>query len=188
MPRRLAFAVLVAAIASPADAARRKESLIYSRFDVDPGEWRYFEFPAKAAEARLEVRFDVLSPKDSPGVRAVVLRQAEFESYRERRPHRDLQATAYQRTGSLRTRLSEPGGYVVVLDNARESKHRARVDLEVTLTIGPDPEALPVAYASPRRRLAVVAASVAGFLLILLVSGRALWRAARRRPPPPLWG
>jgi len=58
MLRGLLIGLVLATMVTP--AARRKETLIYSRFDVDPGEWRYFEFPSKAGEARLEVRFDVL--------------------------------------------------------------------------------------------------------------------------------
>jgi hypothetical protein len=185
----LALALAVAALGGLADAARRKDSLIYSRFDVDPGEWRYFEFPSKAGEARLEVRFEVLSPKDSVGVRVRVQRQAEFDKFRENRPHQDFQATSYLRHGALRAKLAPPGDYVVVVDNRREAKRRYRVDLEVTLTTGPDPETLPVAYASGRKRTVVVVTSIAGFLLILLVVGRALWRATRRVPDPPgsLW-
>jgi hypothetical protein len=186
MLRPVLVALVLAAVAAPVWGARRKETLIYSRFDVDPGEWRYFEFPSKAGEARLEVRFDVLSPKDGPGIRATVLSAGEFEKFREKLPHQDLQATSYQRAGSLRARLSEPGGYVVVVDNRQNAQRRCRVDLEVTLTTGPDPESLPVTYASPRKRLIVVTVSLAGFAVIAALAGRALWRATRR-PRMMLW-
>ena len=184
MPRGFLAALLLAALPGSLEAARRKETLIYSRFEVDPGEWRYFEFPSKVSEARLEVRFEVLSPKESPGVRVTVQKGAEFEKFREDQPHRDFRTTSYQRSGRLFTRLPETGDYVVIVDNRQEAKRRSRVDLEVSLTTGPDPETLPVTYASPHKRLIIIAASVAGFLLIVLLSGRALWRATRRRHSP----
>jgi hypothetical protein len=184
MLRGFWIALLLVSVAAP--AARRKETLIYSRFDVDPGEWRYFEFPSKAGEARLEVRFDVLSPKNGLGIRATLLSAGEFEKFREKQPHQDIQATSYRRAGSLRVRLSEPGDYVVVVDNRQDAQRRSRVDLEVTLTTGPDPESLPVAYASPRKRLIVVTLSLAGFAVIAGLAGRALWRATRR-PRATFW-
>ena len=185
MLRGFLAALLLAALAPPASAARRKDTLIYSRFDIDAGEWRYFEFPAKSGEARLEVRFEVLSPKESQGVRITVLKEREFDKYRENQPHQDFQTTPYQRTGSLRTKLTDPGGYVVIVDNRQETKRHARVDLEVTLSTGPDPDSLPVAYASARKRWIVVTVSLAVFAAMLLVFGRALWRATRR--PASLW-
>ncbi len=184
MPRAFWAALLAAALSGPAAAARRKDTLIYSRFDVDPGEWRYFEFPAKSPDARLEVKFEVLGAREVPAVRVAVLKQDDFDRFRERQPYTNFRATPYERQGTLRASLAETGDYVVVVDN-RQARRRARVDLEVTLTSGPDPETLPVAYASPRTRMAVVAASVAGFLLIVFVAGRALWRATRRPPDPP---
>ena len=159
-------------------AAQRKDTLVWSRFDLDPGERRRFELPTKTPEARLLIRFEVLSPKDAAGVRVIVGREQELG--------RPYQATSYRKEGSLRTKLAEPGSYVVAVENRRDPR-RSRVEIEVTLTSGPDPENLPVGYASPRKRLLVVSASVIGFLVILLLSGRALWRATRgRRPPPPL--
>jgi len=183
MPPALRLA-LVALLAWAAPAAQRKETLIYSRFDVDPGEWRYFEFPAKAGEARLDVRFEVLSPKNAPGVRVAVLREGEFRRFRDNQPHQQVRTTTYRREGSLRTRLEEPGGYVVLIDNRQGERRRCRVDLEVTLTTGPDPETLPVRYASPQKRLIVVAASLFGFGVITGWAGRALWRTSRRPETP----
>jgi hypothetical protein len=186
MLRGLLIGLVLAAVTTPAPAARRKETLLYSRFDVDPGERRYFEFPSKVGEARLEVRFDVASPRDGPGIRATVLSATEYEKFRDRLPHEPLQATTYRRTGSLSVHLTQPGGYVVVVENQEEAKRRCRVDLEVTLTTGPDPESLPVAYASPRKRLIVVTVSLAGFAVIAGLAGRALWRATRR-PRTAFW-
>jgi len=185
MLRGFLAALLLATLAPPAGAARRKDTLIYSRFDIDPGEWRYFEFPSKSGDARLEVRFDVLSPKESQGVRVAVQKESEFDKFRENQPHQYFQTTPYQRSGNVRARLTESGSYVVIVDNRQEAKRRARVDLAVTLTTGPDPDALPVAYASPRKRWIVVSVSLAVFAAMLLVFGRALWRATRR--PASLW-
>lgn len=184
MLRGFVAALLLVTLAPPAAAARRKDTLNYS-FDIDPGEWRYFEFPSKSGEAWIEIRFDVLSPKDSRGVRVAIQREREFDKFRENQPHQNFQVTSYQRSGNLRSRLTESGGYVVIVDNRREAKRRARVYLEVIVTTGPDPESLPVAYASPRKRWIVVTISLAVFAAMLLVFGRALWRATRR--PAPLW-
>ena len=172
-------------LAWTAGAAPRRESLIYSRFDIDPGEWRYFEFPAKENLARLEVRFEVLSPQEASGVRVRIFTAAEFQQLRAQEPHRELHATEYRRQGRLRARLGDAGGYAVVIDNPRTEREKSRVELDVMLATGPDPKDLPVAYASPRKRVAVVGLSLIIFLAIVGWSGRALLRAARQRPEPP---
>jgi hypothetical protein len=190
MPRRLVTAaLLLVALAVAASAAQRRETLIYSRFDVDPGEWRYFEFPAKEATARLEVRFEVESRREARGrgVRVRLLTDEAFGRFRENLPAEHLEGTRYRRRGGLTAKLG-PGNYVLVVENRREGEGRSRVSLDVNLITGPDPETLPVAYASPQRRMAVVGVSLAAFTLILLWGGGALWRAARaHRPSSPLY-
>lgn len=180
-PRWAALPALALLLAAPLAAAQRRETLIYSRFDIDPGEWRFFEFPSKEKDARLQVRFEVQSPQNSSGVRMVVLTESEFQKLRQNQPHKEIRSTAYRRESELRTTLAEPGGYAVVIDNRLEGRRKYRVEMEVNLITGPDPETLPVGYASPGKRRIVVTASLAGFLLILALSGQALWRAARRR-------
>lgn len=178
---RVLAGALAALVSWPAAAAQRQETVIYSRFDLDSGERRRFDFPSKEHNARLDVRFEVLT-EDAPGVRVGVLREqaplAAAEDAR-RRPN------AYQRDGRWRARLPQPGGYTVYIDRREDGRRKIRVELDVTVTTGPDPETLPVAYASPRKRRIVIAVSLAGFLLIAGWSGRALWRAAQRRPEPP---
>ena len=179
MPRRVPTALLLMlALAAAVPAAQRQETLIYSRFEVDPGEWRYFEFPAKEAVARLEVRFEVESARDAGGVRVRLLRDREFERFRQNQPAESLGATNYRRRGRLTAKL-EAGSYVVVVEGRPEGHRRSQVDLDVKLLTGPDPETLPVAYASPRRRLVVVGVSLSVFAVILGWAGGALWRAAR---------
>ncbi len=185
LARLFSVLALLAAV-WPAGAAQRRDSLIYSRFDIDPGESRYFPFPSKEAGARLDVRFEVLSPKEAAGVRVRVQSEQEFERLRGGRPPESISVASYRRDGKLQTRLAQPGGYVVVIDSRLEARRRVRVDLEVVLVTGPDPETLPVAYASPRRRLVVVVASAGVFLLTALLAGRALLRALRWRPRAPL--
>ena len=195
MTDRFLLGCLLAILAWPAGAAQRKESLIYSRFEIDPGEWRYFEFPSKERDTRLEVQFEVQAPKDASGVRVAVMREQEFKLFRENQPHREISSTTFRHDGTLRTRLREAGGYAVVVDNRLEGRRKSRVRLEVALTTGPDPETLPVSYASPQKRLMVVSVSLMGFLIIVALTGQALWRATRRPPSspppgfpqPPLW-
>jgi hypothetical protein len=179
MSRRVPTAVLLAmlALVAPAQAAQHQETLIYSRFEVDPGEWRYFEFPAKEAVARLDVRFEVESSREAGGVRVRLLRDREFERFRQNQPAESLGATNYRRRGRLTAKL-ESGKYVVVVEGRPEGHRRSQVELDVKLLTGPDPETLPVAYASPRRRWVVVGVSLAAFALILGWAGGALWRAA----------
>ena len=172
---------LIALLAGPLFAAQRRETLIFSRFDIDPGEWRYFEFPSKERDARLQVHFEVQSPQRSSGVRVAVLSERDFRQLRDNQAHSEISSTGYRKQGDLRTRLSEPGGYAVVFDNRMEGRRKYRVEMEVNLITGPDPESLPVEYASPRKRLIIVTTSIAGFLLILALSGKALWRATRSR-------
>jgi len=179
--RKPAVGLLLLFLAAAASGAQRRESLIYTQFDVDPGEKRYFEFPAKQPDARLEILFEVLSPNSPATIRAMVLGEKDFQRLRENRPHRLIDGTTYRKQGSMRVRLGEAGGYAVVVDSGEHSRGKTRVEMRVTLTTGPDPETLPVRYASPRRRLAVVSVSLAGFLIILALSAQALRRATRWR-------
>ncbi len=159
-------------------AAQHKETFTYN-FDLEARETRYFEVTSKENDARLKVQFEVLSPQNAAGVRVALLSEEQFQQLREQKGHGELTSTAYLREGNLRTSLAEPGRYVVVIENAME-RRRCRLEMGVVLTTGPEPETLPVTYASPQKRLIVVGASVAGFLLILTLSARALWRATRR--------
>ncbi len=165
-------------LASTLAAAQHKETFTYN-FDLEPRETRYFEVTSKEKDARLRVQFEVQSPQNAAGVRVALLSAEQFQELREQRAHGEITSTAYLREGNLRTRLAEPGRYVVVIENQME-RRRCRLEMEVVLTTGPEPETLPATYASPQKRLIVVSASVAGFLLILALSARALWRATRK--------
>jgi spore coat polysaccharide biosynthesis protein SpsF (cytidylyltransferase family) len=98
--QRAAHGIMVAALAilhagpaaRAAAAAQHREELTYS-FDIDPGEWRYFEFPVKEKDARLEVRFEVRARHDSPGIRVAVMTQEEFRRFRDNLPHHDIGAS-----------------------------------------------------------------------------------------------
>lgn len=169
-----------------AAAAQHREELTYS-FDIDPGEWRYFEFPVKEKDARLEVQFEARTNHGSPGIRVAVMSQEEFQRFRGNQPHQEIGASDYRARGTLKARLAEPGQYVVVIDNREKSQRRRHVEMESVLVTGPDPETLPVEYLSPEKRAVVVMVSAAGFLLILALAGRALWRATRRRPLQPYY-
>jgi hypothetical protein len=162
-------------------AAQHKETFNYS-FDVDPGDSRYFEMPTKEANARLHVEYEVQWPQRTRGVRVMVHSAGEFEKMRQNQAHQEIASLDYQKEGKLDIHLPSPGRYVVVIANRREARRRCRVEMDVTLTTGPEPETLPVSYASPQTRKIVITASLAGFALILVISGRALWRATR--PPP----
>ncbi|HZS51105.1 MAG TPA: hypothetical protein VFA54_09610 [Bryobacterales bacterium] len=175
----VSFLAWLTSFATAGAAAQHRETFNYS-FDVDSGESRYFEIPTKEAGARLRVEFEVRSPQRFPGIRVAVEKQDQFERLRQHQPHQDLAFLSYRREGTLQVQLPESGRYAVVINSPPETHRRCRVEMDVTLTTGPDPETLPVSYASPRTRLIVVTASLGGFVLILLLSGRALWRAARR--------
>ncbi len=182
---RGAIIALMALLAWPAGAARR-ESLTSSRFHLDPGEWRYFEVPVKEGNARLDVEFEVTSPKKAGGIRVRIFRDEEFQRFRSRQQHRTIGATGYDREGRWRARLADAGVYIVVVDNGAGERQKAQVRMDISLMTGPEPENLPVTYASPRKKQIVVTTSIAGFLVIVVLWGKALWRAARNRPDPPL--
>ena len=176
----LLAAWLMVWLAWPAQARQRREYLFSSRFDIDAGESRFFEFPSKEKGARLEVQFEAVSGRLSAGARVILLREREFRRFRAQQAYAEITSTEFAAEGSLRYRLEEPGNYALVMELPANSRRRNRVRLEVTLTTGPDPATLPASYASPRKRLVVVAASLTGFFLVLALSGRALLRAARR--------
>ena len=171
--------LLLAFLAGPLTAAQHRETFTYS-FDIDPGEARYFDVTSREADSRLKVQFEVQSPQNPPPVRVAVQSEEEFRRFREHQPHREISSSPPQKEGTLKTRLPEAGRYIVVIENRMERRRKCRVEMLVVLMTGPEPETLPVEYASPRKRLIVVTVSVACFLLILALSGKALWRAAHR--------
>jgi hypothetical protein len=179
----MAWRVLGAALALAwcLRAAQHRETFTYS-FDIDPGEVRYFDVLSKQPGARLQLSFEVASPEKSSGVRVAVESEKDFGRLRGNLPHQEMMASAYRPEGALRARLPEPGRYFVVIDNQKEARRRSRVEMEVNLITGPDPETLPVGYASPQKRLVVVSVSVIAFLCVLAASGAALWRSLQRPP------
>src|SRR5262245_38071958 len=148
MPRHASMAVLLlTALSVAAPAAQHKDTVIYSRFDVDPGEWRYFEFPSKDPEARLEVSFEVENGNRERAVRVRVLQDHQFARFRQNEPAEAIGASPYRRRGGLATRVLA-GNYVVLVESRQGNSAPSRVQLDVSLLGGPDPETLPVAYAS----------------------------------------
>jgi hypothetical protein len=103
------------------------------------------------------------------------LRDREFARFRQT-SQRNSSVPQLPRRG----RHGEAGaGHLRSCSEGRPEGHRrSQVELDVKLLTGPDPETLPVAYASPRRRSVVVGVSLTVFAVILAWAGGALWRAA----------
>jgi hypothetical protein len=138
--------------------------------------WRAFGIPLPQRPARIECDFSV--QRGGSGVRVALLRREEFDRMSRDQGHRELAATAYQRSGGF-TYAAPPGDYVLVVDNRMEGRGPARVRLRVSLAFGAagaEPRTL-----SARRRAVVIAVSVLVFAVIALFAGSKLRRALGTR-------
>lgn len=138
---------------------------------VPAGDGRSLRFALRNSPADLDLEFQV--QPENPPVQISVRRQSE-----------EIFATAPTRQGRLIVRLSRPGEYVLLVNNRAEPKREAYVRLRGRLV--EIPQALEVRYASPQRRIAVVASTLGVFFTVAWFVGRRLWKATvgrRTRAP-----
>ncbi len=158
--------------------------LLDEAVEVPPGDWRAFRILLQQRPAEVSCSFTVVEGRS--GVRVAILQAREYGRLRAGRPARLRVSTVFQRVGGFRQALSEPGEYVLIVDNRRDMQAPAVVHLRVSVAFLPHPGARTL---PPERRMAVVALSLALFFAIVLWSGRRLLRAMReqksREWPPP---
>jgi hypothetical protein len=182
--RPLVRTVLLVVAALPAAAAQERVSLIEETIRVPASDWRPVYLPLRQRPATVLGSF-VVSPPGS--VRVVLMTTRDLRRLEDGLSHQPLLSTGYEQSGGFRYSFRQPGEYVLVIDNRLDARGPADVRLRVSLEFSP---ARPAARTlSPRRRLAVVALSLAMFAAIVLWSGRRLLRAMseQRTPgqPPP---
>jgi hypothetical protein len=158
--------------------------LLDEAVEVPPGDWRAFRIVLEQRPAEVSCSFTVREGRS--GVRVAILQAREYGRLRAGRRARLLVSTVFQRAGGFRHALSEPGEYVLIVDNRRQMQAPAVVHLRVSVAFLPHPAARTL---PPERRRAVVALSLGVFFAIVLWSGRRLLRAMReqrnRESPPP---
>ncbi len=155
-------------------AAPRALPLLDETVTVAAAKWRAYGIPLRQQPARLECGFTVVS--GGSGVRVLLLERAEFAKMSAGQAHRELAATAYQRSGGF-TCWAPPGDYVMLVDNRMEGRGPAAVRLQVALVFDsgePAPRTL-----SPERRAVVVGLSLLFFAAVALLAGSGLRRAFR---------
>jgi hypothetical protein len=106
------------------------------------------------------------------------MRNQDLDRVRRGMPRRALAITAPDSFARLRYYTRTPGDYAVVVEN-RDPDHEATVRVRVWVDFGAG-QAMETTQLSPRRRLAVVAISLAVFFGIAGWSGRRLLAGIRR--------
>jgi hypothetical protein len=162
----------------------QSHSLLYAAvlandtYQVPPGEWRSLHFPVTEAPVRLECRFEVLR---QPGAaRAVLLAREDLERFASHQPYGYLAATGEQSRGVFRFDIRQTGTFAVLLINSSANRAVSPIQFFVSLGPVPAPPGPVVTYLSPRRKLATIVASIAGFLALLTWSVARLLRAMQR--------
>jgi hypothetical protein len=126
--------------------------------------------------ALLDCSFSVLG--GGSGIRVALLTRAQLVRFRSGLEHEVLGSTAPLRSGHFQYEVLEPGEYALLLDNRREGRRPVDVELKVSLSFRPhDQAAIEPGFASPKRRLAVVALSLAFFFAVVAYAGRIIRKA-----------
>jgi hypothetical protein len=164
-------------------AAPGRISVVEESVRVPASGWRPVFLPLRQRPVTVVCSFAV-SPPGS--VRVALMTRHDLLRLEDGLSHRSLASTGYERDGGFRLHVSQPGDYVLVIDNRLDARAPADVHLRVALEFPGRPAARTL---SPGRKLAVTALSLAGFALIVGWSGRKLLRAMRgqrtRGQPPP---
>ena len=129
------------------------------------------EVDVKQQPAAIECSFEVIS---EGSVRLAVLRREDLRYLDEK----FLVATPALPRSALRYTISQPGKYVVVVDN-RGDRRAKTVRLRISLDFGPSAR-MQIRYLTRERQLAVIAISFAVFFGIVTWSARKLLQATRR--------
>ena len=106
-------------------------------------------------------------------MRLLLLARPQAERFRDGLNYKPAVETPYAMSGSMRQRIAHPGDFLVILENRGPGSGAAQARLRVEVV---EDENSPITL-SPRRRAAVVTASLLFFFGVCAWSGRRLWRA-----------
>jgi len=161
-------AALLVALFAPAP-----QTLTDEVFQIPAKQWRYVDVAVKQVPATVRCEFRVISGKSM--VRVELVNADGLEDWRQ--GHRETKgAGAFGSAASFSHVIRVPDDYAVVIDNS--GREPAGVRLSVLLdTVESDQP--PPMYASPERRLAVIAISAVVFLGIVTYSAKKLLTVMR---------
>jgi hypothetical protein len=151
---------------------------------VPASQWRSIEVGLRQRPAVVECQFETAG--EHPGVRAILMSESDAARMQGGRAHSILASTAYQSKGRFRVAVTQPGGYLIVLDNRLEGRRAAHVRVKVFLEFM-TAKAAPARYPKRWRQWLSIGLSFSVFFGVLLLAGWRLKRAfyCRRTPPPP---
>jgi hypothetical protein len=147
--------------------------------DVPRGDWSYVDVAAPEANAVVNCEFEALS--DNAEVRLVWIARKDLDLFRSGKREPVIAASDYGSEGGLRELAPSAGEYALVVENQPAARSAAKVQIRVWV----QPAAHP-AYASDRRRLAVIVMSCVAFLGMVSFSAyRLRWTSGilPRNPP-----
>ena len=144
-------------------------------YRIPPRNWRYMELGLKQQPALVNARFEV--DEGPPGVRMSLMTRRDLNRLNAGVPHDVLSVSAAGSSGRLLYHVSQPGDYVLVVENPGPAG--VEVHLRVVLDFS-GRHSLTVTQATPRRKAAVVGISLAVFLGIVTYSARRLRRTIGR--------
>jgi hypothetical protein len=158
-------------------AAPASVELVDEVYQIPANQWRYVELSLKQQPVLVSATFQVLT--GSGQARIALMHSQDLERLRGGQPHGLLVVTPLASSGNLSHYVHRPDDYAIVVDNhaAQPSAVHLRISLEFGGSPGP-----AVTRLSPRRQLAVILISFAGFFGIVTFSARRLWRAVKGPP------
>jgi hypothetical protein len=136
-------------------------------YQVPAADWRYVDLGQLHRRVIVKTVFSVES---GPPVRLMLLTRSDYDRMSHGESFAPLRAIA-SNGGNIEELISQPGAYVVALDN-RGNPQPASVNLRIVLDF------VDAAQLSPERRLTVIAISFGVFFGLVGFSAIKLWRAA----------
>ena len=151
---------------------------------VPPSQWRAVEVSMRQRPALVECDFHVGG--EHPGVRLALMTKDDADRFQLGHAHNLIASTAYQHEGNLKAGVTQPGDYMIVLDNRLDGHRAAHVRLKVNLTFASE-QATSVRYAPRDRQALSIAAGLLFFFTVALIGGWKIRGAitARNAAGPP---
>jgi len=153
-----------------------RTELLNETIQVPRSQWRALKVELKQRPATVEVDFKVLSGRS--GVRVVFMTNDDAERFEKGESHDVLAQTGYEKQGTFRYLIGNPGEYRILLDNRLEGRDPAETQVKITLLYDEYTSFAPKLLEPGKRRL-VTGLSLAGFALVSIVVGRKLLRVLR---------
>lgn len=145
--------------------------------EIQPSEWRPFNFTVTHVPMQLKCTFQSISPEGK--VRLVVLSKSDLQQFARNQANGFLRASPEASNGTLPVEIREPGEYAVLMINGSALPKPTQIHLFVAEEFAPRIAGPTPRYLSDQRRMVTLLLSFLGFFATVSWSASKLLRAMR---------